>query len=226
MQYKLEQKVKVVVTRELADAIIDIFEDRGYRKPMLLVSTFQLQHPSIQEMVRKLEDTGRSCVLFDGIIPDPPAYTINDGAAMFHENGCDCLIAIGGGSAIDTARGINIVRKFGGKIEDYVSDRDVPEFCEGLIAVPTTSRSSPRTTVRRSPTRSPRMDAGIPPSMPASCTRPSNTPAWTRLILNSACTTVSALASFQMCIAAMTPHTTTTIHVAFPERVRAGAVSG
>lgn len=139
MQYKLEQNVKVVVTRELADAILDILEARSYRKPLLLVSTFQLQHPSIQEMVHKMEETGRSYVLFDGIIPDPPAYTINDGAALFQEKGCDCLIAIGGGSAIDTARGINIVRKFGGKIEDYVSDRTVPEFCEGLIAVPTTS---------------------------------------------------------------------------------------
>ena len=47
--------------------------------------------------------------------------------------------AIGGGSAIDTARGVNIVRTLGGKIEDYVSKKEVSTYCHGLIAVPTTS---------------------------------------------------------------------------------------
>lgn len=139
MQFKLEQKVKVAVTYKLADSVIEILEARDWKRPMLLCSAFQLRHPLIEEMMEKLRDMDRACVVFDGIIPDPPAYTINNGAALCKENGCDCLIAIGGGSAIDTARGINIVRKFGGKIEDFVSKREITEPCEGLIAVPTTS---------------------------------------------------------------------------------------
>ena len=139
MQFKLEQKVKVAVTYNLADSVAEILDARGWKRPMLLCSTFQLSHPLIQELMQKLQDTDRSCVVFDGIVPDPPAYTINNGAAFCKENGCDCLIAIGGGSAIDTARGINIVRKYGSKIEDFVSKLEITEPCEGLIAVPTTS---------------------------------------------------------------------------------------
>ncbi len=139
MQFKLEQKVKVAVTYKLADSVIEILEARDWKRPMVLCSEFQLRHPLILEMTEKLRDRDRACVVFDGIIPDPPAYTINNGAALCKENGCDCLIAIGGGSAIDTARGINIVRKYGGKIEDFVAKREITEPCEGLIAVPTTS---------------------------------------------------------------------------------------
>lgn len=139
MQFKLEQKVKVAVTYKLADSVVEILHERGWKQPMLLCGASQLRNPLVQEMLEKLRQTGRPCAVFDGIIPDPPAYTINNGAAFCKENGCDCLIAIGGGSAIDTARGINIVRKYGGNIEDFVSKREIPELCEGLIAVPTTS---------------------------------------------------------------------------------------
>lgn len=51
--------------------------------------------------------------------PDPPAEVIDRGAVFCRQNACDSIIAAGGGSTIDTAKGINILRFNEGKIMDY-----------------------------------------------------------------------------------------------------------
>ncbi|WP_414839238.1 iron-containing alcohol dehydrogenase [Carnobacterium sp. TMP28] len=139
MSFKLEQKVKVVVTFELSEKLLEILKISNYSKPMIVVDNFLLNSPIIQETFERLTSSGIDYVVYDKIIPDPPIELINKGAELFVENKCDSIIAIGGGSVIDAARGINIVRSFGGDIKDYVHDREVPSLCLGLISVPTTS---------------------------------------------------------------------------------------
>lgn len=77
--------------------------------------------------------------MFDQVVSDPPAQTIRDGVTAFGAAHADSLIAIGGGSSIDVARGINIVRVNGGDILDYTDTQKSIEPCPGLIAIPTTS---------------------------------------------------------------------------------------
>lgn len=135
MQFKLEQKVQVAVTYDLSGSVMEILSQRGWHKPLILCGRSQLHQKDVVALLDRLQ----GCPVFDGVIPDPPAHLINSVAELFTQNGCNCLVAIGGGSVIDTARGVNIVRTLGGKIEDYVSNREVDTFCHGLIAVPTTS---------------------------------------------------------------------------------------
>lgn len=139
MSFKLEQKVKVAVTYDISKKLLEILNISSYSKPMIVVDSFLLNSPSIQETFKKFTENGIEYYIYDKIIPDPPIDLINNGAKLFLDNGCDSIIAIGGGSVIDSARGINIVRLFGGNIKEYVYDKDVPSQCPGLISVPTTS---------------------------------------------------------------------------------------
>lgn len=139
MNFKLEQNVKVIVTHELDTTIHAILKDNDYKKPMIAIDKFMLSNASIKTLLQSLKDNGIDYFIYDKIIPDPPATIIDEAAGLFQENQCDSIIGIGGGSAIDTARGINIVRTLGGSIVDYVSDKEVSQICKGLIAVPTTS---------------------------------------------------------------------------------------
>lgn len=139
MDFKLEQKVKVAVTHDLDSTVMEILRTENYKKPMLAMDRFLLTSPIIVSLTETLTENGIEYVIYDKIVSDPPVDVVNTGAAVFVENNCDSIIGIGGGSAIDTSRGINIVRMLGGKIEDYVFDKEIPEFCKGLIAVPTTS---------------------------------------------------------------------------------------
>ncbi len=76
---------------------------------------------------------------YDGVIPDTGVEVIDEGAAFARERRCDGLISVGGGSAIDTAKGMAIVLTEGGSIRDHqgasrLSRRQTPH-----IAVPTTA---------------------------------------------------------------------------------------
>lgn len=139
MSFKLEQKVKVAVTYDISKKLLEILNISNYSKPMIVVDSFLVNSPSIQETFKNFTENGIEYYIYDKIIPDPPIDLINNGAKLFLDNGCDSIIAIGGGSVIDSARGINIVRLFGGNIKEYVYDKDVPSQCPGLISVPTTS---------------------------------------------------------------------------------------
>lgn len=139
MDFKLLQQVKVVVTHTLDQTILDILNEHQYKRPMIAIDRFLLENASIQTLLTSLRANGTEPFVYDQIIPDPPATSIDLAAGLFREHTCDSILAIGGGSAIDTARGINIVRTLGGSILDYVTEKEVSQVCHGLIAIPTTS---------------------------------------------------------------------------------------
>jgi alcohol dehydrogenase class IV len=95
----------------------------------------------VAEEVRKsdLELVG----IFDAIVQDARIDIINDGAAFYRKCGADCMIAVGGGSVMDTAKAINIM--IGGGNDDFQPLADQAGLWEGAkqlpphIAFPTTA---------------------------------------------------------------------------------------
>ncbi len=139
VNYKFEQKAKVAVTEELDQALLETLQSNRWSAPMIVIDQFLLSSDIIKKVLDVLEHAGIGVVIYDKIIPEPPMELIDEGARIFAEKRCDCVVAVGGGSVIDAARGINIVRTCGGKIKDYIYDKQVSSRCYGLIAVPTTS---------------------------------------------------------------------------------------
>ena len=98
-----------------------------------------------------LKDAGLKTILFSEVEPDPPIEVIEKGARIYEEAGCDCLVAIGGGSSIDTAKAIAVKLSQGGDLRKY----DVMRGGFGLIkpplpllmAIPTTSGTGSEVTV-------------------------------------------------------------------------------
>jgi alcohol dehydrogenase class IV len=95
----------------------------------------------VAEEVRKsdLELAG----VFDSIVQDARIDIINAGAAFYRKCGADCMIVVGGGSVMDTAKAINIM--IGGGNEDFQPLADQAGLCDGAkplpphIAFPTTA---------------------------------------------------------------------------------------
>lgn len=139
MNYKLEQHVKVLVTDQLNQTTLDVLDDKNYQKPLIVIDSFLLSTELIKSLLASLKTNHKEYAIFDQVIPNPPIELIDAGSRFFLENHCDSIIAIGGGSVIDAARGINIVRHLGGSIVDYAYNREITTFCPGLIAIPTTS---------------------------------------------------------------------------------------
>ena len=77
--------------------------------------------------------------IFDDVSPNPRDQNVHDGAAYARSNGNDCLIAIGGGSPIDCAKGIAVMATHGGIIQDYRGVEKIPGKTLPIISIPTTA---------------------------------------------------------------------------------------
>jgi alcohol dehydrogenase class IV len=94
------------------------------------------------EVADLLAEAGFAVVTFQGVSPNPRDTEIMAGHRVFRESACDILLAVGGGSVMDCAKGIGIVAANGGSILDYEGVDQVPSPMPPLICVPTTAGSS------------------------------------------------------------------------------------
>lgn len=89
----------------------------------------------------RIEKTlGDTCVgVFSDVVPDSGVHIVDAGAAFARERGADCIVSVGGGSAIDTAKGIAIVLKEGGSLRDYEGFQVLKRPQTPHVAIPTTA---------------------------------------------------------------------------------------
>lgn len=139
MDVKLLQRVKVLDTDNLAQTLLEVLRAENYQRPLFVMDGFLAKVQIVQDSQQLLRENNIDFAVFDKVVSDPPAQTIRDGVDAFEAAKADSIIAIGGGSSIDVARGINIVRTNGGDILDYTDPTRKIKICKGLIAVPTTS---------------------------------------------------------------------------------------
>jgi len=85
--------------------------------------------------------------IYDKCIQDSGVHVINEAAALAKEAGADCLVSVGGGSTIDTAKGMAVLLKEGGKLEDYAGFQLLTRPQTPHIVVPTTSGTGSEATM-------------------------------------------------------------------------------
>jgi len=116
---------------------------------VLIVTDAGIRRAGLLEKVEKpLLDAGLNVRVFDDIEPDPCLETIHKGADFFKEDPAEVIVAVGGGSPMDTAKGLRVVVENGGHIRDYAGVNIVPKRSQiPLICVPTTAGSGSEVTV-------------------------------------------------------------------------------
>jgi len=77
--------------------------------------------------------------IFNKIEPQPDMSVIEEGAFFLKENNCDLVIAIGGGSVIDSGKGIALLATNKGSCIDFLNSEKITNYPLPLIAVPTTA---------------------------------------------------------------------------------------
>lgn len=100
----------------------------------------------LDKVVQSLNDNSVETILFDQIVPNPTNRIADEGAAIAKKNHCDVIIGFGGGSAMDTAKGIAVVASLGGNLWDYIGERKVKKEVIPIVTVPTTAGTGSETT--------------------------------------------------------------------------------
>ncbi|NVO00506.1 MAG: iron-containing alcohol dehydrogenase [Geobacteraceae bacterium] len=95
-----------------------------------------------RDVTDSLEAVGLPFALFTGVTSNPKVDEIMAGVALYHEEECNALIAVGGGSPIDCAKGIGIVTSNGRHILLFEGVDTVRIPMPPLICIPTTGGTS------------------------------------------------------------------------------------
>ena len=90
------------------------------------------------ELVNQLRRVGIGASIFSDVTPDPTLQNVNDGLEQYRGEGCDLIISIGGGSAIDCGKAIAIKLTNDGELADFMGVDKIPNPGDPLIAIPTT----------------------------------------------------------------------------------------
>ncbi len=94
------------------------------------------------QVAARLEQAGIAYSVFADVTPNPRAEEVMAGARVFQQEKCDGLVAVGGGSPMDCAKGIGIVSSNGGHILEFEGVDAVRVPMPPLICVPTTGGTS------------------------------------------------------------------------------------
>ncbi len=114
----------------------------GIRKPLIVTDAGVRAAGVLQQVLDALPAAVRGAV-YDGTPPNPNEKAVREAVALFHRHGCDGLIAVGGGSSIDCAKGAAIAARHDGPLKTYATieggSPKIGDACVPLIAVPTTA---------------------------------------------------------------------------------------
>ncbi|MDI6815105.1 MAG: iron-containing alcohol dehydrogenase [Dehalococcoidales bacterium] len=119
-------------------------EARGVgRKAILVTGSSSMRKAGVVDrVVQDLKANGVDTLIFDKVKPNPRASTVDEGAKMVREEGVDLVIGLGGGSAMDAAKGITLASAGTEPIWHYVeAEVKITGRVPSLVLVPTVAAS-------------------------------------------------------------------------------------
>ena len=117
----------------------NILTSLGCKKPLIITDKVMVGLGYITNIENNLANHRIFCDVFDDTVPEPTVSSIMAGVEKVYNGDYDSIVAVGGGSPIDSAKAISILGKLGGEMQDYKFPSIVNEAGLPIIAIPTTA---------------------------------------------------------------------------------------
>lgn len=131
------------------ESVAPEFKKRGFKKAVVVTDKDLIKFEVATKVTDLLKKEGVPYELYDGIVPNPTIENVKEGVEFVKNCEADCIIAIGGGSPIDTAKAIGIIIA-NPEFSDVISlegEADTQNPSLPILAIPTTSGTAAEVTI-------------------------------------------------------------------------------
>lgn len=135
--------------RGAREKVVEEINGRHFQKVLVVTDKALLETGTVTMVTEVLDKSHISYVMYDGVKPNPTVQNVKAGLQIAKDNNVDCIIAVGGGSSIDTAKAIAVICT-NPDFSDVVSLDGVAETKNKalpLIALPTTAGTAAEVTI-------------------------------------------------------------------------------
>ncbi len=140
-QFKMPSKIKF--GNGICNSTAELCMEMGAKKVFILTDPNILKTNILDPIIGSFERAKLPYEIYSAIIPDPDIETVDRTAEALKQSGAEMVVAVGGGSPIDTAKAICLLQTNEGSIRDYLfgGTKTVSNPCMPLACVPTTAGS-------------------------------------------------------------------------------------
>lgn len=118
-------KMKEIIGEGAAEALGEEIAARGVKKALIVTDDGVVAAGHVARISENLKAHGVDNVIYDGVRTDPLDEMVREGLKLLNEQGCDGVLAVGGGSSMDTAKAISAMKYNEGDIMEYTRHTEV-----------------------------------------------------------------------------------------------------
>jgi alcohol dehydrogenase len=137
--FDFDPRTRVVYGSGTADRLGELARELGGLRALVVSDEGVAKAGYVDQAVTRLTEAGIESAVFTNVQPNPTTEDVDRGLVVARESRIDLLVAVGGGSSMDCAKGINFLLTNGGQMRDYWGMGKAQKPMLPLIAIPTTA---------------------------------------------------------------------------------------
>ena len=137
--FDFQPRTRLIFGAGVASRVGELAAELGASKILLVTDAGIVAAGHATNVQASLQAAGLSVTLFDQVRENPTTRCVDNCVAVAESAGVDALIGLGGGSAMDTAKGCNFILTNGGRMQDYRGVGKATKPMLPFIAIPTTA---------------------------------------------------------------------------------------
>jgi alcohol dehydrogenase len=143
--FDFQPRTRIVFGPDKIDALGELASEMGARRALVVSDAGVIAAGHTERGIKALERAGIVTYVFEGVHENPTTADVNQGLKLALRHDPEVLVGLGGGSSMDSAKGINFLYTNGGEMQDYWGYGKALRAMLPMIAVPTTSGTGSET---------------------------------------------------------------------------------
>jgi len=130
---------QIIYGRHSAGRVGEVAGNLGARKALVITDPGVAGSGVVDQLLDLLKEAGIATIVFDEVEPNPTVQSAEKAAGQYASEGCDGVIAIGGGSPLDVGKAVGVLATNLGQVSDYLGMDKVKNPSAPVVCVPTTA---------------------------------------------------------------------------------------